>query len=122
MEHDHFPLVPDGLAPAEFRRHPVTVLLRDAGLHGRPGLPSAGELDALRLSPEQRERVARACHDAAATHETGNHAAAWLQADQAASEVIKSLTDVEQRPDYLDEPEDLEGLGPSELADRIPRN
>lgn len=114
-------LVPDGLSPAEFRRHPICVLLRDAGFHGKPGIPTAAELDALQLSPENRERVAKACIDTAETWETGNRALAWSQADKAAAEIIESLDGIQQRPTYLEKPDDLDGLSPIELADRVPR-
>lgn len=120
-EHNLIETYPEGLGPAEFRRHPVTTLLRDAAFHGESGIPTPAELDALDLEPDLRGRVERDCAAVAAIHATGNRAAAWAQADRDAVEVIGALQIDQRDPDYLEPVDDLDALNPDELAARIRR-
>jgi hypothetical protein len=113
--------LPEGMPLAGFQKHPVTVLIRDSAYHGRRAVPSTPELDALDLPPDARRRVKQACEEAAATHDTGHHADAWAQGDRAAAGVIADLDPEQRDPAYRDQPEDLTGLNPTDLAARVPR-
>lgn len=113
--------LPEGMSPAGFKKHPVTVLIRDSAYHGRRALPSAAELDALDLPSDARRRVKQACQEAAATHDTGHHADAWAHGDRAAAAVISGLDPEQRDPGYREQPDDLTGLGPMELAAKVPR-
>lgn len=94
--------LPDGLGAADFRRHPVRILLRDAAFHGARGLPSDAELEALGLTNGERGKLAEACKSVAATHAEGQYPEAWVAADRLAGEIIARLPETQRDPDYLE--------------------
>ena len=111
-----------GSVAAAFRRHPVYQLVRDSAYHGKRGLPTKAELDAIGLSAAQRDRLELDCLDVAEIHDEGEHAKAWALADELAGDFIDALPDKLRDPDAFKTPEDLSGLGPAELAARVPRH
>jgi|SRR5215211_3315464 len=100
-------------------RHPIRTLLAEAAYGGREVMDK--ELDELRLAPDDRELVRRAAREAAFMHAGGERGRAHEYARQRASEIISVLPEAERDPRYLDEPEQLNGLGPAELAAHVPR-
>ena len=106
--------VPNGMTIKDFGRHPVRQLIRQAGYAGKRGLPSRAELDSLELSPAVRARVVEACRDAAAIHDDGLQRDAWEFSDEAAAEIIGSLSDDQRDPDWFTKPDDV--TDPAALA------
>jgi hypothetical protein len=96
-------------------------LILGAAHFGQRGLPSEQDLDALKLTTEQRRRVAEACEDYADLHREGDRRSAWDDAGKVAAEIIGELP-AEQRDAAFYEPErdELAGLNPEELAALVP--
>lgn len=101
---------------SDFRRHPVTVMLRHAALGE---LPRDADLDALNLNPSQRRAVSDHCRAIAAIRAGGENGRARDAAEEAAEKVLDSLPEGQQDPDYL-KPSDLnEPSDPASLAARV---
>ena len=110
----------ESLTRAEFKKHPVTTLLKDAAHFGRRAVPSAAELDALKLDAGGRKRVLDACEAAAEIHAGGHHERGWEAAEKSAAEIIDSLPEAQQNPAYADaaKPDPFDTEDPLALADR----
>jgi hypothetical protein len=100
-------------------RHPVHALLAEAAYAGRE--VTEEELAELQLSITDRAVVRQAAREAAFAYAGGDHAIANEHALQQAHEIVTALPQAQRDPRYLHVPEDLAGLGPAELAARIPR-
>jgi hypothetical protein len=117
-----YPDLPEGMAIGDFTGHPVRGLIRDAAFHGTRGLPTSAELDALKLPAGVRADVENACRAVAEVHDTGDHAGAWALGDEWAATALGLLPEEQRSPSfYAAEPENLEGLGPAELAAKVRR-
>lgn len=115
--------LPDGMTPADFRNHPVQTLIRDAAHHGKRGVPSAAELDALQLSDADRVKVEKACLELAAKHAEcgGVFSPVWAEGDETAARIIGGLPAGQQAPGYVEEskPDPTDAMSPDELADQV---
>jgi hypothetical protein len=100
-------------------RHPVHTLLAEHAYHGTE--PTEEELAELQLTPADRRLVSQAAREAAFAWAGGDHANANEHALQQAHEIVAALPPAQRSPRYLHVPDDLAGLGPAELAARIPR-
>lgn|SRR5215216_1997191 len=105
-------------------RRPAHVLLAEAAYAGRE--VTEDELAAFQLAPEDRAPedralVARAAREAAFIHAGGERGRAHEHARQRAHEIIAVLPEAQRDPRYLHEPEQLDDLGPTALAARVPR-
>jgi hypothetical protein len=102
-------------------RHPVHVVLAEAAYAGREATEE--ELAELDLRAADRALVARACREAAFLHAGGERGRAHEHARRRAQEIIAGLSEEQRDPTYLrpDPNEGLVGLGPAELAARVPR-
>jgi len=100
-------------------RHPVHDLLAEAAYFGREA--TADELAALKLAPDDRALVGRAAREAAFMHAGGERGRAHEHARGKAHEIIAVLPKAQRDPRYLHEPEQLDDLGPTELAAHVPR-
>jgi hypothetical protein len=111
--------LPEGMSFPDFRKHPVREAIADAAHHGRRGLPSEAELDALKLSPYLRARVKEACQVYAEIHDSGEQKLAWDCADEESAWVLERLP-AEQRDLSFYAPEQVaETSDPRELAARV---
>ncbi len=100
-------------------RHPVHTLLAEAAYEGRE--VTEEELKELQLSAADTAQVRKAGREAAFQHAGGDQGRAHEHAHQRAREIIGSLPEEQRDPRYLHEPDNLDSLGPAELAARIPR-
>lgn len=114
---------PKGLSVAEFRQHPLRELVADAAQHGRRGLPSNEDLDALKVNHELRDSVKKACQAVAEVWETGEQRTAWEVGDEKAARLIERLPKAQRSPSYY-EPADphADVTDPRELAALIPKS
>ena len=101
-------------------RHPVHTLLADAAYAGREATEE--ELAELQLAADDRELVRKVAGEAAFQHAGGERGRAHEHALRRAHEIIAGLHEEQRDPRYLHEPEQYEGLGPAELADRVVRH
>lgn len=107
--------------PRDFRKHPVArvILHASAGARGRPSEP---ELDALRLSPALRRRVADTCREVAEIFDSGAQGNAHAVARERAVELLNALPESQHSEDYLRPPADvLADYDPAELAAQVTR-
>jgi hypothetical protein len=101
-------------------RHPVHTLLAEAAYAGREATDE--ELAELQLGASDRELVRKAAREAAFLHAGGERSRAHEHARHRSHEIIAGLPEEQRGPAYLRDPnEGLAGLGPAELAARIPR-
>jgi hypothetical protein len=100
-------------------RHPVHERLADAAYAGRE--LTEEELAELRLEPADRALVRRAAREAAFLHAGGERGRAHEHARRRSQEIVAVLPEGQRDPRYLHEPDNLDGLGPAELAARVPR-
>lgn len=91
----------------------IREVVRMAAYGGKRGLPTAAELDALGVPPALKAVIKDACAGLAATHATGDHQAAWVEADDWAGRIIDALPENWEAPEA---PDAYQGLGPAELA------
>lgn len=99
------------------RNHPVRQLL-DAAALGQ--IPSEPELDALRLAPDKRRKVADAAVNAAAAKAVGENREATRLARDSADQIVAGLPPELRNPDYL-RPADTEPDDPESLAAQVSR-
>jgi len=95
-------------------RRPVHTLLAEAAYAGRE--LEKKELAELQLSTADTAHVKRAAREAAFMYDGGERGKAREHARQRSQEIIASLPAEAQDPRYLHEPEQLDHLGPAELA------
>jgi hypothetical protein len=101
-------------------RHPVHALLAETAYAGREATEE--ELEELRLDPADAALVRRAGREASFLHAGGDRGRAHSHALRRSQEIIAGLPEEKRDPTYLRDPnEGLEGLGPAELAERVPR-
>jgi hypothetical protein len=100
-------------------RHPVHTLLAEAAYAGREATEE--ELAELQLAAADRELVRKAAREAAFLHAGGERGRAREHALRRSHEIIGGLPEEQRDPRYLHGPDNLDGLGPAELAARIPR-
>lgn len=114
--------VPEGVRLGDFGRHPVRQTLQAAAAFQRKGLPSAAELDELKLSPTHRAQLRDACVRVADLMDAGQMADARELADEEAGRLIGALPAEQREPGYFApaSPE-MAGLGPRELAALVPK-
>jgi hypothetical protein len=100
-------------------RHPVYAILAEAAYAGHELTDK--ELAELELGAADRELVRKAAREAAFLHAGGERGRAHEHALRRSHEIIAGLPEEQLNPRYLHEPDNLDGLGPAELAARIPR-
>jgi hypothetical protein len=100
-------------------RHPVSAILAEAAYAGRE--LTEEELAGLELDAADRELVRKAAREAAFIRAGGEGGRANEHALRRSHEIIAVLPEAQRDPRYLHEPDNLDGLGPAELAARIPR-
>lgn len=106
------------LTRREILKHPVyTRVLRQAAFGD---LPTELELDALKLPPALRRRVASEALKIAEFRAGGEHAVAQREAKEQAAGLVGELPPELQRSDYLREP-DPETDDPAALAAQVRR-
>lgn len=113
--------VPDGMSWAEFRSHPVRQILRDAAYFGDRAVPSPAELAALRLPDGITQEIDMLARQLIQIHNSGDHQAAWQQAENAAADVLSDLAPRDrEHPDLRSNvPDPLDDLTPGELAQYV---
>jgi hypothetical protein len=100
-------------------RHPIHTLLAEAAYAGLD--VTEEELAELQLDSADRELVRKAAREAAFMHDAGDRGRAHEHALRRSHEIIGGLPEEQQDPRYLHQPDNLDDLGPAELAARIPR-
>jgi hypothetical protein len=100
-------------------RHPVHALLAEAAYAGRE--VTEEELAELDLAADDRALVSRVAREAAFLHAGSERGRAHEHARRRSHEIIAGLPEEQRDPRYLHEPDNLDGLGPAELAARVPR-
>jgi hypothetical protein len=100
-------------------RHPVHAQLAEAAYAGRELTDKV--LAELELGAADRELVRKAAREAAFLHAGGEWGRAHEHARRRSHEIIAALPEAQRAPRYLHEPDNLDGLGPAELAARVPR-
>ena len=100
-------------------RHPIHTLLAEAAYAGREATQE--ELAELQLGASDRELVRKAAREAAFLHAGAERGRAHEHARRRSHEIIAGLPEEQRDPRYLREPDNLDGLGPAELAARVPR-
>jgi hypothetical protein len=100
-------------------RHPIHTLLAEAAYAGREAAEE--ELAELQLGTSDRALVRKAAREAAFLHAGGERGRAHEHARRRSQEIIAELPEEQRSPRYLHQPDNLDGLGPAELAARLPR-
>lgn len=120
--------LPDGLSIADFKGHPVTQLMNEVAHHGRTGLPTAAELDALRLSDADRREVEKEATRIALRYEeegrSGDRRPVWADGEETALKLVAALPVEQQSRNYVaaaDVEAEEATATPEELAAKVPR-
>jgi hypothetical protein len=100
-------------------RHPVHSLLAEAAYAGRE--VTEEELAELQLSAADRELVRKVARECAFQHAGDERGRAHEHALRRSHEIIAGLSEEQRDPRYLHEPDNLDDLGPAELAALIHR-
>lgn len=120
--------LPDGLSLSDFQGHPITQLLNEVAHHGKTGLPTAAELDALRLSDADRREVEKEATRIALRYEeegrNGDRRPVWQDGEDTAAKLVGGLPVAQQSRNYIasaDIDAEEATATPEELAARVQR-